>query len=242
MIRLAVEKDFYRPVTDLASLRIAALWEAYGDVPFIRYYTDGEGGLLAVMDGVGFFSVAGDLTEEWIAFLSMVPDLQRLCCSGEVGKTVSVLTRWPCRTSVVLEYKGERPSVGEDICRTPSLPAVYALLQQCFDTLSPFEAWYPDVSHRVRHDCCMLACKLAEDRVVSTAMTVAQADGHALLGQVATDPAFRCRGYAASCLLDLVGRWQGKHLYIIPANDNARILYEKLGFCPQGTWAELIRE
>ncbi len=243
MIRLATDRDFSRPITDETALRIFALRQAYGmDVPFIRYYADDEGSLLSVMDGVGLFSSLGPMAEEWCQFLCMYPDMQYLHCTAESGRTLGNYGEWHCRTGVVLQYRGKRRSVRSDaICHTPPLPAVYDLLQQCFDTLPPFEAWYPDVSHRIRHGCCQIAAILDGKRVVSTAMTVAEAEEYALLGQVATDAAYRRRGYAGRCLNDLIDRWQGKRLYIIPANENARKLYEKLGFSFCEEWAELSR-
>ena len=56
MIRLAQKADFPRDVSNEVLVRIDGLRLTYGlDVPFVRYYTDGEGALLAVMDGVGIF-------------------------------------------------------------------------------------------------------------------------------------------------------------------------------------------
>ncbi|MBQ8683336.1 MAG: GNAT family N-acetyltransferase [Clostridia bacterium] len=243
MIRIAEEKDFLRPIKDIATLRILSLHEAYGDVPFVRYYADDEGSLLCLMDGVCFFSPAVTLTEEWQLFLNMNPDIRHIGCSGVVGEAIAACGGWClAKKAPVMQYqRTSRPAGAPSLCRTPSLPGVYALLQQCFTEISPFEAWYPDVSHRVRHGCCMLSCAQDNDRIVSTAMTVAQADGHALLGQVATHPDYRCRGLAAACLNDLISRWQGDHLYIVPATEAAEKLYKKLGFCPGDTWAELIR-
>ncbi len=241
MIRSANAADFCRLITDETLLRIHALWQAYGDVPFIRYYADDGGSLLAVMDGVGYYSPADLPTEEWCLFLSMNPDIRHLRCPGRAGEALAEIGGWSVRTGIVLTYAGSRPEPSSVVCRQPSIPAVYALLKQCFDSLPPLEAWYPDVSHRVRHGCCMLASILEGEQVLSTAMTVAQADGHALLGQVATHPDYRCRSYAATCIGDLISRWQGDTLYIIPANENARKLYEKLGFRPWDTWAELTR-
>lgn len=242
MIRSAENEDFNRPITDLAALRILALREAYGDVPFIRYYADDSGSLLAIMDGIAYFSPQGTPTEEWLLFLTMEPSIVRLYCSGEIGEWLVAESGWQLHSGVVLKYTAPRPLAQEGICRTPSLPAVHQLLSRCFTALSPLEAWYPDVSHRVRHGCCMLACIEQDGCIVSTAMTVAQAGEHALLGQVATDSNYRRRGYAAACIRDLISRWQGEHLYIIPANAPARKLYEDLGFCPFSTWAELVRD
>ena len=243
MIRTAYDRDFCRPITDETMVRLYGLREAYGlDVPFIRYYADEEGGLLSLMDGIAMFSPASDaVTEEWIAFLQMMPDVRCIHCSGRVGEALVSRISGHLRTGVVLKLALAVPCVTTEskIVRDPYLPKVYSLLSRCFDTLPALDAWYPDVSHRVRHGCCMLACIEEEDRIVSTAMTVAQAGDYAVLGQVATDPDYRRRGYAYACLSDLISRWQGDRLYIVPANEVARKLYEALGFSQNDTWAEL---
>ncbi|MBQ9860394.1 MAG: GNAT family N-acetyltransferase [Clostridia bacterium] len=195
------------------------------------------------MDGVAFFSPAATVTEEWTYFLTANPAIRSIHCPQNAASAIADSGEWLARTGVVLRYEGERgvlPS-NSNVCRTPKLPAVYALLAECFDTIQPFDAWYVDVSHRVRHDCCQIACICDGDRVVSTAMTVAETESAAILGQVATAPTHRRQGLAAKCVSDLILRCKADELYILPVNERAQALYVGLGFAPCDNWAELIR-
>jgi len=242
MIRLAAAEDFPSVYPTESALRIGALKEAYGiRVPFIQFYTDGEGSLLSVMDSVGVLYAAKPLTEEWLTFLNFHPDIRRLHSDADTGQRLAAGGNWHIKTGVVLEYKGEISPDAECVEETPPLQAVHMLLSGAFEEFPPFDAWYVDVSHRVRHGHCRLAAIMEEGRPVSVAMTVAEAGRGVLLGQVATDPAFRCKGYAGRCIRSLIQRTQGKDLYILPANKTAESLYLKLGFRPCDHWAELQR-
>lgn len=241
MIRQAIESDFSAMPADECALRIHSLKHAYGlDVPFIRYYADGCGGLLSVMDGAGVLYCA-DNREEWIVFVCMNPDIIRVHCASNVGQQLKEFGGWQGREGVVLRYTGDRDFSPPTVCEKPYLPSVHALLDRCFDEMAPLNAWYPDVSHRIRHNCAKIAVILDGENVVSTAMTVAETESAALLGQVATSSDYRGRGYAKTCINSLISRCKAKDLYILPMTDYARSLYEKMGFIPDGDWAELQR-
>ena len=241
MIRQAVENDFLAIPEDECAVRIHSLKRAYGlDVPFIRYYADGMGGLLSVMDGAAVLSCS-DNDEEWLVFLMMNPDVYHLHCSAALGCKLKELGGWQGREGVVLKYEGDRDLATSDVCESPYLPHVHALLNECFDSMASLNAWYPDVSHRIRHDCAKIAVILDGERVVSSAMTVAETDTSAVLGQVATHCDYRGRGYAKTCINSLISRRKDKELYILPMTDIAHSLYTKMGFVPDGEWAELQR-
>ena len=241
MIRQACESDFAGLITDECALRIHSLKRAYGlDVSFIRYYADDFGGLLYIMDGTGVL-YCKENAEEWLLFIAMNPDISSLHCSANIGKALVEGGGWQGREGVVLKYEGEQDFTPPVVCENPYLPNVHALLSSCFDTVAPLNAWYPDVSHRLRHDCAKIATVLDGERVVSTAITVAETEDSALLGQVATHPDYRGLGYAKTCIKSLISRCKDKSLYILPVTDFAYLLYTKIGFVPDGEWAELHR-
>lgn len=241
MIRQAVNSDFDALPMDECAIRIHSLRRAYGiDVPFIRYYADDNGNLLSIMDGTAIL-YCETMTDEWLIFLSMNPDISHVHCSAVAGEKLMKTKEWQGRVGVVLQYNGALVNSETQVCESPHLPAVHALLSRCFEGMSPLDAWYPDVSHRLRHDCGKIATIYDGDSVISTAMTVAETDTAALIGQVATDSRYRGRGYAKSCINSLISRYKGKTLYILPMTEIARSLYEKMGFTPCGEWAELQR-
>lgn len=242
MIRKALETDFPTVADNECLVRILGLRLAYGtDAPFIQYFTDGEGGLMSLMDGVAILNLPY-LNEEWAVFLGMNPDITAIHCSDTIGNALFSSGNWEGRVGDVMVYAGDMPSsVEEMVCSNPHLPAVYDLLKNHFPGISPFNYWYPDVSHRVRHGCCHISAVLGEIGVVSTAMTVAETDTSAVLGQIATHPDFRRRGLAGKCIKSTIFQCKGKMLYILPLNENAQKLYQKLGFVVCGGWAELRR-
>ena len=241
MIRTALESDFAEVPNDECAVRIHSLKKAYGlDISFVRYYADDNGGLLSVMDGAAVLYCAGNV-EEWLIFVTMNPDISVLHCSARVGKAMIKLGGWQGREGVVLRYAGGREFGALDVCETPYLPSVHALLCECFDSMASLNAWYPDVSHRVRHDCAKIATILDDNKVVSTAMTVAEISTAAVLGQVATNREYRGRGYAKTCINSLISRCKAKQLYILPMTETAHSIYVNMGFAPCDTWAELQR-
>ena len=241
MIRKAIENDFAYGILDECALRIHSLKRAYGiDVSFIRYYADDSGGLLSIMDGAGVL-YCQDNHEEWLIFVTMNPDITHLHCSAAVGRMFTDTGNWQGREGLVLKYDGKREFPPLDVCENPYLPHVHALLSQCFDTIASLNAWYPDVSHRIRHDCAKIATIVDGECVISTAMTVAETKNAALLGQVATDSHYRGRGYAQNCINSIISRCKDKELYILPMTNYAQSLYMNMGFVPDGDWAELQR-
>lgn len=242
MIRLAMDSDYPSIVDNEVLVRIGGLRRTYGtDVPFIQYYTDGQGTLLAIMDGVGLLT--GDrIDEEWCAFLRMHPDMHTLHTTADIGKTLIDSGVWQGNRGPVMRYEGPLPDEPDPtVCTQPDLPAVYALLKDHFPGISPLACWYPDVSHRVRHGHAHISCILDRERVISTAMTVAETEGEALIGQVATHPDFRRKGMAKKCVTATILQCKGKTLYILPINENAQKLYASLGFVLCDEWAELKR-
>ena len=240
MIRIATETDFPSVCDNELLVRIIGLKRADGlEAPFIRYYSDENGALLSLMDDCGVLYTPQSPSDEWIAFLSMNPDIRYLHCSAECGLILMDKSEWDGKVGEVLDFRGHIPATSPDVCESPDLLSVHELLSHNFDGMSSLNAWYPDVSHRIRHNCSRIACVLDNNKVVSTAITVSETEDACVLGQIATDPHHRRKGLAAKCIQSLIYRCNGKRLYILPMNENARNLYIKLGFAPCGGWAEL---
>ena len=241
MIRKAFKKDFETDATNECAVRIHSLHRAYGtDVPFLNFYADDQGGLMSVMDGTAVLASSANI-EEWLLFITMNPDIYRVHCSAEIGSSLIKSGGWKGREGTVLSYRGATHLQQTQVCENPYLPNVYTLLSSCFNDMPPLNAWYPDASHRLRHNCGKIAVILDDETVVSTAMTVAETEYAALIGQVATHTDYRGRGYAQSCINSLISRCKDKQLYILPMTEYAQSIYTKMGFIPVGDWAELQR-
>ena len=220
-----------------AAVKIAAKARAYGlSRPFLRVYAGEGGSVLSVMDGVATL-YAGSDADEALLFVCMSPDVHALRTDEETAARFAASLGTPCQTGVTMEYRGD-PMVNAS-AETLSPRDAYPLLAEVFgESLPPFDVWYADVSHRVRHDMCRIAGVTEQGKTVSCAMTVAETETVWMIGAVATHPACRGRGYASAVVRSLVasGQAAGKRVLISPKNEAARSLYERLGFAVCGTW------
>ena len=138
-----------------------------------------------------------------------------------------------------MRYESVASIEESEVCTSPYLPDVHALLAVYFPGIASLDYWYPDASHRVRHGGCHIGCIIQNNAVISTAMTVAETPTEAIIGQVATHAAFRRQGLASKCIKSVIFQCKGKTLYILPLNESAAELYRNLGFVECGTWTEL---
>ena len=220
-----------------AAVKIAAMVRAYGlSRPFLRTYAGEGGSVLSVMDGVATLYPGTD-ADEALLFIRMSPDVHALRTDAEAAKRFALSIGAPYKTGVTMEYRGD--PVLNASAESLSPRDVYLLLSDVFGgSLPPFDVWYADVSHRLRHGVCRIAGVRERGKVVSCAMTVAETETAFMIGAVATHPDVRGRGYASAVVRSLVasGQAAGKRVLISPKNEAARALYERLGFAACGTW------
>lgn len=239
MIRL-VEEIPLLPCTDLLYFRVRALWECYGAVPFIRYYVGDSGSVAALFDGQALVYATPEEREELAWFVAMQPDIASLLSDRETVKAVAEAWQGTCAEYPVMRYEGNvRPS------RLGSVSAreLYMFLQPIFPHLAPFDVWYPDVCYRERHGFCRNVAVCEAGIPVSSAMTVAEWNGGALIGGVATTPVYRQRGLAGLCVGSLAAtlKTEGRQVFICPKNEGAERLYTRLGFTVCGHVAQTER-
>lgn len=242
MIRVAIESDFNREITSESELRICALKLAYGlDVPFIQFFADDEGAIASVMDGFCTVYVGEKMNDEWRVFLQMHADIRAIHSSEDVIATLSREMNIPYKKGEVMRISdmSSKVTLHEYQPRNIALREVYTLLNAVFGDLPPFDGWYVDASHRVRHGCCHITAESENGRLIGCAMTVAETEIAALIGGVATLSEHRGRGVATCCVTELLAQLPQKTVLIAPRDEKAAGLYQKLGFVPCGTWAEL---
>ena len=239
MIRIAVDRDFDRPVTTECELRICGLRRAYGmSASFIRFLSDEYGSVASVMDGVCVLQCNTVNIDEWIAFLCMDPDVRLIRTTGGVGALIAQACQKPMKSGIVMVFDNTS-SYKTLQTKEPSIREVYKHLASVFADFPTFDGWYVDVSHRVRHGCCHITAIEDGPDIVSTAMTVAETEHAALIGGVATSFTHRKKGYASRCIKTLLNALPQKAVYIAPINTDAQRLYQSLGFAVYGTWAEI---
>lgn len=225
----------------LPLFRVKALWECYGAVPFIRYYVGDGGSAAAILDGQAVVYAVPEEREELALFIAMQPDIASLLTDPDTTAAVAAswgteMREYPVMRHTIPQMSGaELPSV--------SPRDLYTFLQPIFPGLAPFDVWYPDVCYRERHGFCRNVAVCEAGIPVSTAMTVAEWAGGALIGGVATTPVYRQRGLAGMCVSSLIASLQKeeRQVYICPKNESAKRLYSALGFAVCGSIAQTER-
>lgn len=224
-----------------AAIRIRGQAAAYGaGCPFLPIWTTEHGGAVSLLDGAAVLAIGEEDWEESALFLSMRRDVTSVRTDARTAAYLADRgSGGDLQTGQVMRLERpfpERPGGA----LTPSPGEVYPLLAACFPgAMPPFEAWYVDVSHRLRHGAGRLAVVRQGGEIVSTAMSVAECEGAALLGAVATRADCRKKGYAAACLSALIRDLGNRQIYIAPKNEPAARLYAELGFAVCGEWGAL---
>lgn len=241
MLNLCNEKTpLALDTTQEAGVRIAAQIDAYGlEQPFFLVYRGEGGSVLSVLDGAATL-LAGDDAEEAFCFLRMSPHITSLRTDGETATAFAAAYGRSAKTGAVL--KAPRGILPTGNAKGIAPAAYYPLAKRVFgESMPPFDAWYADVTHRVRRDKCRLVAVCDGETPVSGGMTVAEAERAWLLGAICTDEHYRKRGYAAACVTALASAGQalGKDILIAAKNEGAQRLYESLGFTACGTWGQV---
>lgn len=241
MIRLALEQDFLRPIENECAVRIQALKNAYGlNLSFLQFYADDQGTLASVMDGFCVLDCCYKPNDEWISFLRMHPDILSIHSTKTCIDTLCKRYGINCTASGEVLYINNPSSKTALQRENLSISKLHGFLSGMFERFPPFEAWYVDVSHRVRHGCCHIAVTEQDGEIISSAMSVAETSDIVLIGGVATSPSHRGKGLASKCIADLMAMLPQSTVLINPINDYAARLYKKIGFSSHGTWAEIV--
>lgn len=243
MIRAATKTQIQSlSATTLLGLKLRGLYEAYGfGRDFLPFWTDDAGGAGALLSGCAVAMPAAAQREEWACFLTMQPQVRQVE-TDEVTATLLVAQGFSCETRPVLQLP---PQHAEDASLTPSLRELYSLLCEVFgeESLPPFDMWYTDMSHRLRHGCGRASAVCEEGQPISCALVTAECASAGLISGVATRADSRGRGYARRCvgaLADALAA-DGKQAYICPKNAAADALYRRWGAVQTDTFCILKR-
>lgn len=248
MIRLWTEDTLPKLSPNWQGTYVLSRFAAYGtNARFAPFYADEKGNFLSVLDGNAVLSGTDIHVEEWAAFVAMQPEIRIFSADGTIAKRIAELLQKPILSKRVMRLEHPLPTPSEPLI-APTPRQMYPLLTLVFgNTMPPFESWYVDVSHRVRHGICKTAGIERDGALVSTAMTVAESAEAAIIGAVATAPNYRKQGMASRCLQGLAAAIYAenaqKTIMISPKNSGAEKLYADMGFAVCGEIGQIqIRE
>lgn len=221
MLKRAEEKDAERLFGALGacpelSVRLCALINAYGfDRRFFTVWIqDDFGAVLFRLEGVfSFIDLGGADYEEAAFFLSFDPYFRRLL--GEYGAVsrLAAMLGAPCapESMCVMRMKSAPPAAagtpasaklppGARLLREPMLRTVYSLVSGILPPGSSYDAWYADLSHRIRHGCARAYLIELSGVPVCACLLSAVSGSAALISGLCTAEPFRGRGLATAML------------------------------------------
>lgn len=198
------------------SIRIGSFLDAYGTAfPFARFWrTDGDG-FLSVVDGAATVLVGQSDVEEIRLFLSMLGVSSVMSDAplfDDRQRSLSVFCRIVEPVSMPFQ--------------DPDYESAYRVLSQAF-SMPPFDVWYADVCHRVRHGTAVVSV------APWAAFFAARHADALLLTGIAVDTDHRRQGLA-SRLLESAYRCGVTSVYAIAEDDCAASFYHRNGFTVQG--------
>lgn len=227
--------------------RIVSLYMSYGpSLPFVDYWV--------VIDDksrkcTGAIARSGT---DFILSLTDEADLEEISSFMRVAGAFTVI----CSAKYELDLYGYRTAEGPILSRNtrsnndtsmdiviPQIKDAYSLIVASSDenfTPPPFDDFYVDVNHKLRHETMRLFGVCEEDTLSAVAMTVAESYNGAVIGAVACLPEMRNKGfgsYIVDYLTDILVS-EGKCVYVHRAENANKSFYENLGFNQIDVWRE----
>ncbi len=228
--------------TDPFCIRISSLYKAYGGTNVCSFYTDTETGSVMALNG----SV-------------LIYDGDKISDTDELNMFCSALGADTVLCNDALKFNNTNKSSGY-ILKLAKLPQLKVTLQVIFnenlkelysilcdnmqDEISkiPFEYFYTDLSHKVRHNCAETATGFIDNAPVSCAVAPFISKAGAIISSVCTKKSMRHMGLGSAVLYSLAEKLilrdiDNIYLYI----DNSKLIefYSRLGFAVWGKWQEI---
>ena len=246
-------ENFTSAVSDISgcdpfACRIISLHNSYQPrLAFVDYWTiTGENGEIC-----GAIARNGS---NFILLLNEHCDLDEVSSFMRVAGATGVI----CKGEYKLELYGSRSVTGSVLMRNtkfdmkeedgikliqPDIRSAYELIVKCADANfvpPPFEDFYVDVNHKLRHNSMRLCGIEENNRLAAVAMTVAESCDGAVLGAVSCDPDFRRRGYGSSIVKHITNMLveENKCVFLHRAKNANVSFYNNLGFKEAGKWRE----
>lgn len=198
----------------------------------------GNAALLGRLNGT--FALSGTLSAadcaELNRFLPMIG-----CGRWQTSDRVTCIGAKRRRTGVVLRHVGtaDRRTIRSTVPDARTATAILADSPSPWMVISQPDAFYVDLSHRMRHGHIRArAVRAADGTAAACALTWAETDRIAVLA-VACRPAFRGHGYASQALRALCAELHaaGK-VPTVMTGDACVPFYRQNGFEPAGKWIE----
>lgn len=228
----ALAEEFTRLCKGTAfGCKLEGLSLAYGfSRPFAQFWTDGSA-TYGQLDGTLSLAGVPANLEEAASFIAM---LSPKVVFGP-SHTLKSLGLPPTQTGVVLMKSTplSKPIPQPEV----DLHEIYRLLADA-GMAGPWEPFYLDLSHRLRHKTACAAVKYADGRPAGCAVANAITPEAVLLSALAVEEGFRRQGIGTQLVAELEALVPGRTLYALRAEGENETFYQGLGFHNVDAWAQ----
>ncbi len=217
---------------NIYTCKIACLLESYGlQYDFAEFWIQYEND----MPVTAISKFYGDMTvyataqtdfDELKEFLEMT-GFTSVLCEKEIFKD--------SYSGIIMEKISANTDVTAEI--NPDLNEVYRLLESCKSDkfeVPGCEDFILDMSHKIRHNTALCVGIREGEKLIATAMTVAQSKTCAIIGAVATDKNYRHSGYGSQCVNALCHLLNGRKIFIMRDESENECFYKSMGFENKG--------
>ena len=219
-------------VKNIYACKIACLLESYGlQYDFAEFWIQYENDMpvTAISKFYGDMTVyATDKTDfDELKEFFMITGFSSVLCEKEIFPD--------SYSGIVMEKISENADVKAEV--NPNLSEVYRLLESCksdnFEVPS-YKDFILDMSHKIRHNTALCVGVREGEKLIATAMTVAQSKTCAIIGAVATDKDYRKLGYGKKCVNALCHLLNGRKIFIMRDESENEDFYKSMGFENKG--------
>ena len=251
MIRMITENDI--PILksmsrkDVFLSRILSTYAAYGGTKVASFWVQTEEGqlnaVLCLLDGVLTLCFVSDGNKDELDGFLYAIDASTILCSADFADKYG---SDQVVTGPILHYdNSEMLECDFAFDRNPALKDVYHVMQKCksdYFTPPPWEPFYLDLSHRIRHSCALcVGIRNEHEKLCACGFSVAQTEHMAVLGGICVVPNQRRKGFGKMVVAALLSQLPQNDVYIFRDETENKEFYDTIGFTEAGRWAEIRR-
>lgn len=212
------------PEKGVEAQKIRSLLLAYGiKYDFCRFFIS-ENAFIAQLNGDYIICDCGETDISELASFLDFSGFASVFCSDRIGENLSKTLDLRAKKVYLMRFLGN-PSAEKPDILSPN--EAYSIIKTGFDF--EFEAWYLDMSHRVRHGISRFYGLFGSALAVQYAI-----NGEALISQVASLPEKRGKGFASRLISAVCNELQDFAVYVL-CEQELEGFYQKNGFICEKT-------
>lgn len=122
--------------------------------------------------------------------------------------------------------------ISDNIDFNPTIREIYSVLERCRGEgfgVPDFDSFYPDMSHRVRHNLSRILAYRLDGQAIACCMTSAETGNCAIISGVACLSEYRGKGYASKLVAKIVEYLGDRDIFVFCRKELVGF-YSRLGF------------